>query len=261
LHSFADVQYAIRVNSEKIYDCDPDDDVLVMPLFWGLPPLDYSGYNNHGTNHGATYKDGSLDFDGGDDYVDTSYKHSGAGSISFWIKSDSLAGDKLFAGHNDGNNRRFYIGIAGTDTFYGFGDTYEKTGVGNPQPHGMAVGNWYYLTLTGDGSTARYYIDNVEIATLSYSWNAGASANNFYIGAALSGVMTYANGTIDEVRISKATRSADQIALFNDNKYGLYQKVGRPIWSIPAVGVTIPIFMQNMRGSFNSPGTRGGFIN
>lgn len=43
-----DVQYAIRENSWNIYGCNPDNNILVMPLFWGLPPLDYSGHNNHG---------------------------------------------------------------------------------------------------------------------------------------------------------------------------------------------------------------------
>ena len=54
--SFQDVQYAIRKNAEKIYQIDPDSMVLCMPLFWGLPPLDYSKFGNHGTNYGATYQ-------------------------------------------------------------------------------------------------------------------------------------------------------------------------------------------------------------
>ena len=67
--NFADRQYAIRENLEKIYKIDPDNDVLRIPLFWGLPILDYSNYANHGTNHGATYKNGSFVFNGSDTYI------------------------------------------------------------------------------------------------------------------------------------------------------------------------------------------------
>ena len=54
--SFSDRQYAIKKNLEKIYKINPGNMSLCLPLFWGLPILDYSGEANRGINQGAQYK-------------------------------------------------------------------------------------------------------------------------------------------------------------------------------------------------------------
>ena len=106
--SFQDVQYAIRKNAEKIYQIDPDSIVLCMPLFWGLPPLDYSGKNNHGTNYGATYKDGGLDFDGSNDYISSTGVNEIDGatelSLCVWVKHSSLTDDDYICQKGDGSD-------------------------------------------------------------------------------------------------------------------------------------------------------------
>ncbi|MBE9483731.1 MAG: hypothetical protein IMY74_02725, partial [Bacteroidetes bacterium] len=120
----ADVRYAIKINAEKIYDVDPNSIVLAMPLFWGLPLLDYSGKNNHGTNHGATYKDGSLLFDGVDDYVEFNQDISlefGTGNFSIHFKfktSDkSTNGMVSYGDRSDGAGWTAVIGANGNAKF------------------------------------------------------------------------------------------------------------------------------------------------
>ena len=58
--SFEDVQYAIRVNSEKIYGIDSSKNSFNMPLFWGNPVLDYGGQHHHGSVTDATFYDGAF---------------------------------------------------------------------------------------------------------------------------------------------------------------------------------------------------------
>jgi len=45
----------------------------------------------------------------------------------------------------------------------------------------------------------------------------------------------------------------------NDRPWALYEPVQRPTYFFLPSGVSIPVFMQNMRG--NQIGMRGGFIN
>ena len=263
--SFQDVQYAIRKNAEKIYQVDSDSMVLCMPLFWGLPPLDYSRKNNLGTNYGATYKDKSLYFDGSDDYVDVDNALSlnlQTFTVSLWVnqKSNVAWARIIHKGtdtkknysllkHSDG---RPYLVISSSETEY---NTYDGsvTILPNDQRH--------HLIGTYDGATMRYYYDSVREG-LEPNFGGGSldtTTTNVKIG---TGGGIYFNGTIDEVRISNVARTAEQIALFHDRPWALYQPVSRPVYFFQAAaGISIPVAMQNMRGGFNPIGIRGGFIN
>ena len=238
--SFADVQYAIRVNSEKIYDCNPDDDVLVMPLFWGLPCWDYSGYNNHGTNHGATYKDGSLDF-GGNDYVDvdgTSLITSpSAITVSAWARPDSLTVDQRLISRwatqfmlwmDTGGVGDGWAWIVATSA----GDV--KIGEDNSDASG---GKQFIVGTALSAGQAKIYVDGQETDSIALPGNISASAANILVGKFGS---AYFGGVIDEVRIAKTDRSADTISLFYDRPWDLYLRIARPIWSIPAVEAIAP---------------------
>ncbi|MBE9485452.1 MAG: LamG domain-containing protein [Bacteroidetes bacterium] len=252
----ADRQYAIWRNLEDIYRCNHESEVLIMPLFWGLPPMDYSGQNNHGTNHGATYKDGSLDFDGGDDYVDlpndivpvTTIASEGV-TLNAWVKIDTLGILKAIVGQkSDVDHTHFSSGgirvsnnnKAQITVYNGAYKHLEGTTVLNTT-------NLYHIVGTFDPSDdqTRIYVNgNLENTSVGNSGVFLAGTNIGYIGRKHYSVghEFYFNGLIDEVRISNVARTADQIALFNDNKYGLYQPVSRPIWSIPAAeGISIPI--------------------
>ena len=83
----ADIRYAIKVNSEKVYNLDPDSNKFLFPVFWGFPLLDYSESNTPATNYGATYKDQNLTL-GGSDYVDiTGFPHYDNKTIFARIKT------------------------------------------------------------------------------------------------------------------------------------------------------------------------------
>ena len=270
----ADVQYAIRRNMESIYKCNPDNEVLVMPWFWGFPLLDYSKFGNHGTNYGSTYKDGGLFFDvsGNDTYIkvanDSSFDFPDDTNFSLFaqFKTTAIKIRNGLIGKYDVDaspyeGYAFLLNRVAADGKIAFlPGTYPNH---TTTPLTYNDGILHRAAATLNGNTAAIYVDGRSVISDSITPNVwGDDYNDLYIGSQNYLPTTRGfDGFLYEARISNVARTADQIALFHDRPWDLYRRVARPIWSIPAVGVTIPIFMQNMRGSFNSPGTRGGFIN
>ena len=248
--SAQDVQYAIRVNSEKIYGIDPDNDVLIMPGFWGLPPLDYSGYNNHGTNHGTTYKDGSLDFDGDDDNIDLGSIPAGHSlnlassnlTVSFGLNWDDT-GDSFqrIIDKSDGGvaTNGYSLYISGTGLIF----SVNGQNVITTSSIVLIANTWKHITVIhiNNSATGQIFSDGVEA---SYSSRLAriipSNTTNMRIGTWNHDVGREYNGTIDEVRISNVARTADQIALFHDRPWDLYRPVSRVIYSIPAAPTFIP---------------------
>ena len=243
--SFQDRQYSIWRNLEKIYGVDHESEVLIIPGFWGFPLLDYSGKNNHGTNYGATYKDGSLDFDGATVLI----PHKAGQDGSAITLSAQIYWKGLFGGYDNiiikpAYAYQMYIQTDSTLRFYSSNSNIVSSNTAVP------VNQWSHVVISADGTAnSAFYIngDNVRSVTLTPStgkighieighW--GASSNPF-------------NGLINEVRISNVARTADQIALFHDRSWDLYRPVSRPVWSIPAAGGIAPT--GNLYGSFYGP--------
>lgn len=244
----ADVQYAIRINSEKVYNCNPDNDVLVMPLFWGLPPLDYSGLNNLGFNYGSVYKNHNLNFDG-NDYVSMGNPSCLRVTSNFTI---SVLGNTV-NGHLVekalGNSRGW--GIYPFATYFAFGikkDTSSNYWL--KRGHTVTTDNKIHSVATsyvGDGTEPSLYADGIpqiltNVATkgdaLSGFTDSGTSFNIGRNHLFRSDAFNYATGYINEVRISNVIRTPEQIALFSELPYGLYQKVSRPYYLLPIVAPT-----------------------
>ena len=271
--SFADVQYAIRKNSEKIYGIDPDNDVLVMPLFWGLPPLDYSGYNNHGVNYGATYKDGSLNFAGAGDYVDCGQKTSiditSSLTLSVRIKPVSLLGYSTIFGMWSVSNCQYKLAASLNGNGYPYIDVSDTGDSDNYRNASTQINTAQYHHIVGVYNSSLQTLDLYISGDLSNGALTGTVPASLYNGntnlqiTQQSGGGNPYTGFIDEVRISNVVRTADQIALFHDRPWALYQPVSRPVYFFQAEagGFSIPVAMQNMRGGFNPIGMRGGFIN
>jgi len=247
--SVSDIQYAIRKNFEKIYGVDPDSNVLVMPLFWGFPCLDFSGKQNHGTPvGGVAYHSNTLSFDGVNDYVDCgSLVSSGITntfSIAAYIKVAS-------------NNYSVHRGIVAFPTYplsyltrtlvtYGYIQFYVWTTSGNNQIDGLlpVVGVWQQVVFTYDGSNIRIYQDAIQTGIAALSGNLIQYGDNTIIGQWRPSEGF--NGLISDVRINNTPLTAEQIALFYDLPYGLYQPVNRPVYFFPAVRISMPIIMQQI---------------
>ena len=76
--------------------------------------------------------------------------------------------------------------------------------------HTPIAGQWQYLAATFDGSTARFYIDGVQVASRSVTSSVGSS-NNWRIGAYGSVAGGFFDGLIDNVRIYNRALSDTEV--------------------------------------------------
>ena len=187
---------------------------------------DYSGNNNDGTIHGATWTDGvsgsALDFDGMSAYVDCGNFQVLAGSaeltMCLWMYPRVFPDPP---GDNDGIFMQF------DDYDHQYGIRFDGSGdrlAGYVEDAGIACcalvfyselteNTWYHVVYTFSGSCSTLYLDaelrhtrpNCEVSALP------DLNNNLVIGSMLAGSSQVFNGIIDEVRIYDRALSQDEI--------------------------------------------------
>ena len=190
--------------------------------------LDSSGYNNHGTNNGATHNltngfngGGAFEFDGIDDKITMSTENyiNDSATWSFWIKKPvNQEGKPIISKYNTvGDQRSWSIGTNPKDGGTGIivylsGDGtlgFNQVISGSTFP----VDEWTHFVLTYDGTTLRTWKNNVELT--SYTANVPATLYQCTapteIGYAYLGKQTYFKGSIDDVRIYNRALTEDEI--------------------------------------------------
>ncbi|UCF12611.1 MAG: DUF2341 domain-containing protein [Thermoplasmatales archaeon] len=176
--------------------------------------------------------DGSVDFDGSNDYI--SISDPGTGSVldfdtsdnitlSVWIKPTSLPSFGVIFNKNPYGNMNYGLQTEGQKlNFYyrNSGDT--SWHIYQTDSNVFSAGNWYYLTFIytfGTGNSAKIYVNSNEEAS---SWTSGNGnddpllANDpLWFGADDNSPPGSPdeewNGIIDEIRISNNIRSEDWI--------------------------------------------------
>lgn len=163
----------------------------------------------------------SVKFDGSDDFVDgptltpfatgTIYSHVSFSSVSASYKA-------FFIGLAGANDWHWWIGIesgawgAGISngaSFAGF------TGSGTP-----VAGQWYTLALTNDGTTARLYLDGVQIGSTGTT-GVNPSEGKVYLGQNGGGVQRFpGSGLAWGVYPGRVLPAIDLLALHSQIKRG-----------------------------------------
>lgn len=179
---------------------------------------DSLGFNN-GTNFGTINTTGKIK-DGRDFEADeTDYINIGQNTIDFtteplsingWVNPESFtdAVSQLVSGLAF-NAYGFYISNDGTMRFGKLGVSETNSGVT------ISTGSYQMMTLTYDGSTARFYKNGINLANNSYSVTF-SSGIDYSIGGSLDSLSF--DGAIDEVGIWNRTLSASEITkLYNNN--------------------------------------------
>lgn len=198
----------------------------------GAPQMiDSTNLSNDGTSAGtmltedqaAGQIDGSLEFDGTDDYVavaDVASLDFGTSdfTISAWVYSNGY--------FNQGSAWNSIVSkgaLSGTPTeFYGFFiDSSNKINFviidDNYNIIGPDISNgWHHLVGYRSGNNTYLYVDGAYIGTSVVSGSVGG-VDSFYVGRD-GGLVRPFNGSIDEVRISSTARSADWIATEYNNQ-------------------------------------------
>ncbi|MCK4650232.1 LamG domain-containing protein, partial [Candidatus Pacearchaeota archaeon] len=150
--------------------------------------------------------DGSLDFDGVDDYVNINYQISAPCSVFFKLYPRDLAdvgyNQFLYSANNafnfyESTSNKFALWADGTHTV-------TDTLVYN--------NNWYDFGMTYNGTTMQFYIDGKPDNSASLSIVFGTS---FTLGKSADGL----DSLIDEVRISNVARTAGWIETEYNNQF------------------------------------------
>ena len=153
---------------------------------------------------------GCLTFNGNGQYV--SIPNSAAlpsgyapRTLCGWAKSNSLAGGwRWIASYGSPNtSQAMFIGMNGT-TLYGggYGDDLSVPNFWD--------GNWHFIALTYDGTTARLYADGALRASARKNWNLVPLSCD--IGEQVNNAQEYWNGSIDDVRVYNRALSAADIS-------------------------------------------------
>jgi hypothetical protein len=195
---------------------------------------DATSNDNDGSDNGDSYNAtgviaGGQRFDTSDggDYVSVPYSATlglNTFTVSSWVKlaTDPGAGSYGILGTRIGGDTTFDVKVRGTDIHgdVGSGSGWINTSVdirnidtgSNGQGGDLAVGDWYLVQYVADDAAKQFrlYIDGDLKRTIAYGgtpllMKAGQS---LWIGDDYSG-HEYMNGTLDEVRVSSAARSAD----------------------------------------------------
>ena len=157
--------------------------------------------------------DGSVDFDGTDDFANVSNHESlqftNSLTIEAWINFSSFGSGSdvsiiLRKGEENPNNYQLAVNdqkLALTIE--------ENDGEGLNSSASLSTMTWYYVAGTWDGTTRKVYIDGLENASDSKSGSIVPDSRAIYVGGRLGAGLS--NGIIDEVRVSATSRNESWI--------------------------------------------------
>jgi RHS repeat-associated protein len=168
------------------------------------------------------YYDGALDFNGASDYVNAgsdSSLESASFTITAWIKPDNVSSLQQVAGkygfHPTGNcayGYRLEVSANGKASFNVDPSECGNTNVLSSTTT-LQTGNWYFLTGTYNGTTAKIYVNGQQ--ENSGTRTLDACYTNFFIGVTYSDYSStyqqYFDGVIDDVRYYNKVLSATEI--------------------------------------------------
>ena len=182
-----------------------------------------NGFNGTAVNTAwATGKTNSgLSFNGTSSYVVTPSIPLNTFSISTWVNSAATTQTSYARVVESQYSSGFYLGVNSTGTKYKFIVNSATGSTGScGLPFGCAEGGaittgWHLVTGTFDGTTAKLYVDNVLVASDTFTTPLNA---NFplYIARYFAGGGFNWNGGIDEVRLyNRALTLAEVGAIFS----------------------------------------------
>jgi hypothetical protein len=203
----------------------------------GEAVYDYSGNGNNGTlvvgsggtqtstssawSNGSSGKiNGSLNFDGTDDYIsisdDNSLDLTSRLTIAAWVKTSKGTSESVVTKYGN-----YYFAInrdSITDGRFSLYLTSWKDSVSS-----VNDGAWHHIAATWDGSYVRLYKDGELDASFAYSGTLTANSNPVEIGRR-SDIGWYFNGQIDEVKIWNYALTPEEIKREYNGGFGSYFK-------------------------------------
>jgi len=198
-----------------ITPAEPNNAGLIGHWKFDGDTLDYSGLGNDGTLGGdpqwvAGIKDGALDLDGIDDYVEidgvADYITTNVFTLTAWIKTTQTAEGSLFGTNDSGSNHELQFGVKG-------GNVWVDDGSETQFPPAVNDDQWYFVVYIRDGATAYIYVDGALRSTdpamgdpasdtrwsIGQEWDPPTSSDEF-------------EGMVDDVRFYNYALSLGEVA-------------------------------------------------
>ncbi len=186
--------------------------------------LDSTSNNRDGTSNGTMTSgdqvtgqmNGSLDFDGTDDYISTANLGVTSGVVSFWMKpattgSDTRLFSQLTGSPSQGGATR--LGSGGIEIWTG------SSWVSVVSASTISASTWYHVALVYSAGSVTAYVNGVQKNTVSSSFS--FSGPTFGIGARfLNTYGAYYNGVFDEFRVATTAITADWLITEYNNQSG-----------------------------------------
>jgi hypothetical protein len=157
--------------------------------------------------------DGSIDFDGDDDFISVANSESlnftNSLTIEAWINLTSFGSGTdvdIILRKGEGNPNDYQLAINDQKLAL---TIEENDGGGLNSSATLSTMTWYYVTGTWDGATRKLYIDGLENASDSKSGPIDPDNRVIYVGGRLGADLS--NGIIDEIRASATSRNESWI--------------------------------------------------
>ncbi|MFH1724602.1 MAG: LamG-like jellyroll fold domain-containing protein [Elusimicrobiota bacterium] len=191
----------------------------------GSVAIDSSGYDSHGTIHGAIWADGqvggAMSFDGANDYVDlgtASPIRVAHPSIAVWFKSDGGANDDMVSSAHDNGRNGYRLGTKYNDASELTWLVGDANGFDILFTEGADIndGNWHFVVGTYDGSNIRLYLDGVLYGA-ELSTRIVTHTSRLFIGGRGGSPGCYFDGLLDEVAIFNRALTQEEIQAYYQN--------------------------------------------
>jgi hypothetical protein len=203
--------------SKPMYDESANHHLVTQSVVSGRPAPSHTDYK---------FGNGSLDFDGTDDYLYAS-NHADfdiwaatvtESTVDLWVKHTDHAGNECYMTHYVDGSNYWYLG----HVHGGQGLTYQvySGGVAHINAAGLEIEDtdWHHLAFVRtDGEYYAIYHDGIQVA-YAYKDQDIDLTGFLYIGAYAAGGSQYFDGCMDEIRITHANSfSADPSSWLDDS--------------------------------------------
>jgi hypothetical protein len=187
--------------------------------------------------NGATGKrNASLNFDGGDDWVDigaNTITGTKPYTLSAWVKGNSPSGhDGAMGIGNGATNQLAWIGWVGTAQ-QGTSNSWGGGGYGNNWGSGVTdTTNWHHLVLTSSGGSTQtfyIYVDGVQKFTTTASFNLASTSTKIGVLDDNGTPNYWFSGQIDDARIYNYALTSNQVkTLYSEGTVRFGPATGSP---------------------------------
>ena len=166
----------------------------------------------------------SLDFDGTDDYLATTYQYASATQFtySFWIKTTDT-GNSHWIGNSStgGYDTRCHFGTKGGSYYFILGNSSNYYQVNQGSASGVTDGNWHHLVFQWDGTNTngvKLYVDGNTTPVFTYTSTVASNASVAPLkwGIGWGGSFYAYDGLMDEAAIWESILTTSDITtLYN----------------------------------------------